>query len=393
VKAVVLSGGEGTRVRPLTYNVPKPMIPIVEKPIISHLFALLKKHQFNEVIVTVSYKANMIEEHYQNGEELGMHIAYSLEGTVENGEVVSEALGSAGGLKKVQKFANFFDETFLVVCGDALIDLDLSAAMEYHKSHGGGATIVCKEVPKEEVYRYGVVVTDEDHKILSFQEKPKVDEAKSNMINTGIYIFDPEILDLIPDNQPFDIGGELLPLLVEKALPFYAHCPNFQWVDVGTVADFYRANMMLLSNQIKEDKPYGKEIRPNVWVGINCDIDFDEVEIVPPVYIGNGVRIKKGAKIVGPTMISSGCIIAEGVNISQTIVLPHTKINRNLYFNQRIITHQYVIDSKGGFIDLKSVKLDFLIHDARQGARQLSDFKREVKEAIESLHERQDTLP
>jgi len=387
MKAVILSGGEGTRVRPLTYDLPKPMVPVVEKPIISYLFALLKKHDFNEVIVTVSYKADILEDHYQNGEELGMHIAYSLEGKVENGEVISEALGSAGGLKKVQRFANFFDEPFLVVCGDALIDLDLTAAMEYHKSHAGGATIVCKKVPKEDVYRYGVVVTDENDRINSFQEKPKVQEAKSDIINTGIYIFDPEVLDLIPDHEPFDIGGELLPLLVKEGLPFYAYHPDFQWVDVGTTKDFYQANIKLLLGEVADVKPYGREIAPNIWVGINCDINFDEIEIVPPVYIGNSVRIRKGAKIIGPTMIGSGCLIDEGVNIAHTVVLPHTKINKNLYFNKRIITHQYIIDPQGGYVDLKNVKLDFLIHDARQGRRQLSDFKREIKEVIESLHD------
>jgi mannose-1-phosphate guanylyltransferase len=387
MKAVVLSGGEGTRVRPLTYEVPKPMVPIIERPIISYLFDLLKAHRFNEVIVTVSYKANMLEDHYQNGHEHGMHIAYSLEGSVENGELVPEALGSAGGLKKVQKFANFFDDSFLVVCGDAIIDLDLSEAMRFHKSHGGLATIVCKQIPKEEVFRYGVVVTDERGKIESFQEKPNIHEAKSNIINTGIYIFEPEVLNLVPDNQKYDIGGELLPLMVEKKLPFYAYAPDFQWLDVGTTRDFYYANMKLLQGEIDDVTPYGKEIRPNVWVGINCDIDFDTIEIVPPVYIGNGVRIRKGAKIMGPTMIGAGCLIDEGVSISHAVVLHHTKINKNLHFHKRIITSQYIIDPEGGYVDLKEVKLDFLIHDARQGRRQLSPLKREIKEVIESLHE------
>lgn len=387
MKAVVLSGGEGTRVRPLTFSLPKPLIPIVERPIISYLFDLLKFHNFDEVIVTVSYKANMLEEHYQNGHAHGIHIAYSLEGSVEDDELIPEALGSAGGLKKVQKFAHFFDESFLVVCGDALIDLDLTQAMAFHKAHGGMATVVCKEIPKEEVFRYGVVVANDEGKIESFQEKPKIEEAKSNIINTGIYIFEPQIFDWIPDDQIFDIGGELLPLLVEKNIPFYAHVPNFQWVDVGTIQDFYRANIKLLSGDIKYVKPYGKEVAHGVWMGINCNIDFDTIEIIPPVYIGNSVEIRQGAKIVGPTMIGSGCLIDEGVHLSNSVVLPYTKINKNLYFDQRVITQQFIVDPDGGYVDLKEVKLDFLIHDVRQGRRQLSKCKREIKETIESFHE------
>ncbi|KIM07855.1 MAG: hypothetical protein KU28_05235 [Sulfurovum sp. PC08-66] len=388
MKAVVLSGGEGSRARPLTYSLPKPLIPVVERPIISYLFDLLKSHNFNEVIVTVSYKADMLEAHYQNGHAHGIHIAYSLEGSVENGELVPYALGSAGGLKKVQTFGSFFDESFLVVCGDAIIDLDLTQAMAFHKAHGAIATVVCQEIPPSEVYRYGVVVSDETGKIKSFQEKPSMEEAKSNIINTGIYIFEPSILDCIPDNQKYDIGGELLPFLVEQGIVFYAYTPKFHWLDVGTTKDFYQANMKLLQGEINQAKPYGKEIAPNIWCGINCAIDFDAIDITPPLYIGNSVRIGKGAKIVGPVMIGSGVLIEEGVHLQESVVLPYTKINKNLHFKHRIITQQFIIDPDGGYLDLKGVGLDFLIHDARQGRRELSPFKREIKETIESFHEK-----
>ncbi|MBN2826121.1 MAG: NDP-sugar synthase [Campylobacterales bacterium] len=388
MKAVILSGGEGTRVRPLTYDTPKPLVPIIERPIISYLFDLLKIHGFNEVIITVSYKADKIEEHYQNGYAYGIHIAYSLEGTVENGELFPQALGSAGGLKKVQNFAHFFDESFLVICGDALIDLDLTKAMAFHKAHSQLATVVTKEIPHEEVYRYGVVVADKECKIKSFQEKPTLKEAKSNLINTGIYIFEPEIFDWIPDKQKYDIGGELLPNLVANNIDIYAYTPPFQWVDVGTTKDFFHANMKVVLGQLENIKPYGKEVMPNVWMGINCNIDFDAIEIVPPVYIGNSVTIKKGAKILGPLIIGSGSLIEEQVYLKNCIVHHYTKINKNLTFNDTIITSQYIINPyHGAYVDLKKVKLDFLIHDTRQGPRQLSDFKRELKNAIECLHD------
>ncbi len=366
MKAVILSGGEGTRVRPLTYDLPKPMVPVIEKPIMGYLFDLLKTHGFDEVIVTVSYKANMLKDHYQNGRSRGMYIAYSLEGRVENGEVVPDALGSAGGLKRVQEYSNFFDEPFLVICGDAITDLDLAEAMAYHKAHGGMATVVCKEVPKSEVYRYGVVVTDEENKIQSFQEKPTVAEAKSNCINTGIYIFNPEILELIPQDQAYDIGGELLPSLVERGVDFYAFVPVFHWIDVGTTADFYRANMQLMQGEIPSLPLYGKEVRPGIWMGINCDIDLDSVELIPPLYIGNSVRMEKGVKVIGPCVIESGAILKEGVTFEQSILLRYTKIGPHQHFIKNIINSKYVIDEAGGYISLDDEGHTLLIGDSRE---------------------------
>jgi len=386
MKAVILSGGQGTRVRPLTYIVPKPMIPIVERPLISYLFSLLKKHQFSEVIVTVSYKADVLEDHYQNGEEQGMQIAYSLEGTVKDGKIVSEGLGSAGGLKKVQKFANFFTEPFLVICGDALIDLDLTKAMEFHKSHNGVATVICKEVPKEDVYKYGVVVTSEDGLIQSFQEKPKVEDAKSNIINTGIYIFDPIVLDYIPENEEFDIGSDLLPLLSDINLPYYAKVPTFQWIDVGSTADFYRANMLLLEKKIKDIKPYGKEIKPNVWVGINCNINFDTIEIEGPVYIGNSVKIEDGVKIIGPTMIGSGCLIERNVILDKSILFSYTKIHRRLKFSNKIITSKYIVNPDGSFIDVDETNMHFLVEDRRKLYTKITPSEVEVLEILQSIY-------
>jgi len=385
MKAVILAGGKGTRVRPLTYMLPKPMVPIVERPIMSYLLDLLKLHGFNEVVVTVGYMATTIEDHYKCGADYGMQIAYSLEGKLEKGEIVPIGLGSAGGLRKVQEYAGFFDEPFLVICGDAIIDLDLTVAMEYHKNNQAIATVICKEVPKEEVYKYGVVVTDENNHVLSFQEKPKIEEAKSNIINTGIYIFDPKVFDYIPNDKAYDIGGELLPSLVQNKLPFYAFAPEFQWVDVGSTKDFYVANTMLIDQQINGIKPYGKEIKPNIWIGINCDINFDEVEIQAPVYIGSSVRIEKGAKIVGPTMIGSGSIIKEKATLNKSIVLSYTKVNSYATISEKIIAGKYIINPFGEHIDIEESDINFLVDDARKDEVALSEEQKEIMEMIKNI--------
>ena len=387
MKAVILAGGKGTRVRPLTYILPKPMVPIVERPIMSFLLDLLKKHDFNEVIITVGYMANTIEDHYKNGADYGMQIAYSLEGKIEEGEIVPIGLGSAGGLKKVQDYSGFFDEPFLVICGDALIDLDLTEAMAYHKKNNAVATVICKEVPKDEVYKYGVVVTDENNHVLSFQEKPKVEEAKSNIINTGIYIFDPKVFEFIPDDGEFDIGGELLPLLVEKGLPFYALAPEFQWVDVGSTKDFYTANTMLINQEVNDLKPYGIEVKPGVWMGINCDINLDEVEIVAPVYIGSSVRIEKGAKIIGPTMIGSGSVIKSNVILDRSIVLGYTKVSEHARISEKIIAGKYIINPFGSSIDIEESDMNFLVDDARKEEQVMSQEQKDIMEMIKNISE------
>ena len=172
MKAMILAAGKGTRVQPITHVIPKPMIPILQKPVMEFLLELLKEHGFKEIMVNVSHLAEEIENYFRDGQRFGVEIAYSFEGRIEDGELVGDALGSAGGLKKIQDFQKFFDDTFVVLCGDALIDLDLSEAVKRHKQKGALATLITKSVPKENVSSYGVVVTDEDDRVKAFQEKP-----------------------------------------------------------------------------------------------------------------------------------------------------------------------------------------------------------------------------
>jgi mannose-1-phosphate guanylyltransferase len=188
MKAMILAAGKGTRVRPITYTIPKPLIPILQKPVMEFLLELLRQHGFDQVVVNVSHLANEIEGYFRDGQRFGVQIAYSFEGRIVDGQLVGEAVGSAGGMRRVQDFYPFFDDTFVVLCGDALIDLDLSAAVKWHKEKGSIATIVMKSVPKEQVSSYGVVVTDETGRIKAFQEKPSVEEALSTDINTA-FIF------------------------------------------------------------------------------------------------------------------------------------------------------------------------------------------------------------
>ncbi|MFM7615172.1 MAG: NDP-sugar synthase, partial [Synechococcales cyanobacterium] len=173
------------------------------------------------------------------------------EGRIEDGELLGEAIGSAGGMKRIQDFSPFFDDTFVVLCGDALIDLDLTAAVKWHRQQNSIATVVMKSVPLDQVSSYGVVVTDSNGRIQAFQEKPPVDQALSTNINTGIYIFEPEVLNYIPSNEQFDIGSQLFPKLVEIGAPFYGIAMDFEWVDIGKVPDYWQAIQGVLTGEIK----------------------------------------------------------------------------------------------------------------------------------------------
>lgn len=362
---MILAAGKGTRVRPITYTIPKPLIPILQKPVMEFLLELLRKHGFDEIMVNVSHLAHEIESYFRDGQRFGVDIAYSFEGRIEDGKLLGEALGSAGGIKKIQGFNNFFDDTFVVLCGDALIDLDLSAAVAFHKRQGAIATVITKSVPRERVSSYGVVVTDDQGRIQSFQEKPAVDEALSTEINTGIYIFEPEVIDYIPPNQKFDIGGELFPKLVASKAPFYAVSMDFQWVDIGKVPDYWRAVQGVLTGQIKNVKIPGTQVRPGIYTGLNVAIDWDEVEIQGPVYIGGMTRVEKGAKIIGPAMIGPNCWISSGVTVDNSIIFEYSRLCEGLSLVDKLVFGRYCVDKTGATIDMQASALDWLITDTR----------------------------
>jgi mannose-1-phosphate guanylyltransferase len=366
MKAMILAAGKGTRVQPITYTIPKPLIPILHKPVMEFLVDLLKQHDFTEIMVNVSHLAKEIESYFHDGQRFGVQIAYSFEGTIrEDGELEGQAMGSAGGMRRIQDFYPFFDDTFVVLCGDALIDLDLTAAVKWHKEKGSLATIVTKSVPRSEVSSYGVVVTDEDGKVKAFQEKPTVEEALSTNINTGIYIFEPEVLNYIPSGQEYDIGGDLFPKLVEMGAPFYAIPMDFQWVDIGKVPDYWQAIRSVLMGEVKNVPIPGTEVLPGVFTGINVAVNWDKVDITGPVYIGGMTKIEDGAKITGPAMIGRNCHICRGAHIDNSVVFEYSRI-ADIELTDKLVFGRYCVDKNGATIDMKAASLDWLITDTRQ---------------------------
>lgn len=344
--------------------------------IIEHLAAF----GVTELVINTSHLAPVIENYFRDGDRFGVNIAYSFEGEVIDGEICGKALGSAGGLKKIQDFSGFFDDTFIVLCGDALIDLDLNEVLRFHRDRKSIATIVMQDVPLSEVYKYGVVKTDENGRILQFQEKPSPEEAVSTTINTGIYLFEPSVFDYIPAGVEYDIGGQLFPSLVDAGAPFYGVTSDFQWLDIGSVPDYWESTQELLKGKVKGYKLPGKEIKPGVRAGINLNVDWDKVEIVPPVYIGNSTEIQPGAKIIGPTVIGANNVIESGAIINQCIIEDHTRVGGLANLEKVIVFGDRCVEPSGGTsIDIADADIGWLIDDARK--------RYELNEAYEPLYD------
>ena len=346
MKAMILAAGKGTRVRPLTYDLPKPMIPILGKPVMEYLVEHLAKYGVKQIMVNVSYLHEKIESYFGDGRRFGVEIGYSFEGELRNGEMVPQPIGSAGGMRKIQDFGGFFDETTLVICGDALIDLDIGAALFEHRSKGAIASIVTKQVAPDEVSNYGIVVTDATQRVLSFQEKPSRETAQSDLASTGIYLFEPQVLDFIPAGQSFDIGSELFPLLVARGLPLYAQKRFFNWVDIGQIPDYWAALQRVMMGEVAEMEIPGKQIRDGVWVGLNTHI-AEQCTIRGPVYIGSNCRIGAGSEIIGPTWIGHGCDIGENARVVKSILFEYARASKDSTLTEVIVSGNYCVDRYG----------------------------------------------
>jgi len=228
------------------------------------------------------------------------------------------------------------------------------------------ATIVLKDVPRAEVSRYGIVKTEADGRIVAFQEKPRPEQAVSTTANTGIYIFEPQVLDLVPSGRKFDIGGELFPLLVAQGLPFYGIALPFNWIDIGRTPDYWRATQMILKGEVKVLEMPGRPIAPGVWGGINLAVDLARTEIEGPVYLGSSTSVEPGARIVGPTVIGRNCVIESGARVTASIVGSYTRVSGLADLSEKIVSGRFCVDKEGRNVDLAHTGYAFVVDDARE---------------------------
>jgi mannose-1-phosphate guanylyltransferase/phosphomannomutase len=321
MKAVVMAGGEGNRLRPLTSNQPKPMVPVVGKPCMEHILELLREHGMDEVIVTVAFLPQAIRSYFGEGETLGMQIGYSVE---------ESPLGTAGSVRLTAKQ---LDETFLVISGDALCDVDLSALVAFHKERGAAVTIGLKSV--ENPLEFGIVVTDEEGKVERFLEKPSWGQVFSDTINTGIYVMEPEVLKHVPSDRPYDFSKELFPYLLEMGRPIYGHVMDGYWQDIGNLDQFRQANFDALEENVRLNVP-GIRIRGNVWLGEGVEIpDLEQIE--GPAYIGNYCRIAPGATVGAHSVLSNSVTLRERTRTTRSVIDASTHIGRSSLIEGAVI--------------------------------------------------------
>src|SRR3989440_6410724 len=321
MKAVVMAGGEGTRLRPLTSNQPKPMVPIVGKPCMEHIVELLRKHGFEDVIVTVAFLPQAIRSYFGDGESLGVNIEYSVE---------DSPLGTAGSVRLASAK---LDETFVVISGDALTDVNLAKIVEFHRKHGAAVTIGLKSV--ENPLEFGIVVTDDEGRIERFLDKPSWGQVFSDTINTGIYVLEPEVLRHIPTDRPYDFSKELFPLLLEMGRPLYGYVMDGYWQDIGNLDQFRQANFDALDEKVRLNIP-GIRIRGNVWVGDGVDIhDIDALE--GPAFLGNYCRIAPDASVGPYSVLSTSVTLRERALTSRSIIDASTSIGRSAVVEGAIV--------------------------------------------------------
>ena len=327
MKAVVMAGGEGSRLRPLTSGLPKPLVPVVGKPVMEHILRLLLKHGISDVVVTLQYMGSAIRDYFGDGSDFGMDITY----------VVEDApLGTAGSVKNAQAY---LDEPFVVISGDALTDIDLGRAVEFHRERGAAATIVLTSVANP--LEFGVVITNPDGTINRFLEKPSWGEVFSDQVNTGIYILEPEVLDLLPPAAVVDWSSDVFPKMLRGGMPLYGYLAPGYWCDIGNIQTYYQANWDALEGRV-DVQIDGERRDGNVWIGEDVELGHD-VRLVGPAYIGQECKIKQGVFINGPVCVGNFSVVDENTKISNSIIWSYSYIGENSRLRQAIVCRHATI--------------------------------------------------
>ncbi|MDP8939348.1 MAG: sugar phosphate nucleotidyltransferase [Actinomycetota bacterium] len=309
MKAVIMAGGQGTRLRPLTSNQPKPMIPIVGVPCMEHIVELLKRYDFTDIVVTLQFMPEEIQDYFGDGSDWGVNIRYSIEDT---------PAGTAGSVKMAEEQLDLQGERFLVISGDALTDADLSRLVRFHEEKDSEATMVLKSV--ENPLDFGIVITEEDGRISRFLEKPAWGQVFSDTVNTGIYLLDASVMDEIPDpkKDEYDFSKELFPKLLGAGRPLYGYVMDEYWEDIGTLEQYAGAQRDVLDGKLRGARLPGTRLRENIYVGSRARVN--EEQLVGPVFIGENVRVDESAYISPYSVIEANAVISSGARIERSVV-------------------------------------------------------------------------
>ena len=322
MKAVVMAGGEGTRLRPMTANQPKPLLPVCNKPIMEHVLRLLKRHGFDETVVTVQFLASLVRNYFGDGEDVGMSLQYATE---------EAPLGTAGSVKNAEDALR--DEPFLVISGDALTDIDLTAMVRAHKENGALVTVGLTRVPNP--LEFGIIIVGEDGRIQRFLEKPTWGQVFSDTVNTGIYVMEPEVLAEVAPGESVDWSADVFPALLKRGAPLFGWIADGYWEDVGTHESYLKAQADVLSGRVDTEID-GFEVSPGVWVAEGAEVD-PEALLSGPVCIGDYAKVEAGAELREFTVLGSNVVVKEGAFLHRAVV------HNNVYVGQGVTLRGCVI--------------------------------------------------
>jgi mannose-1-phosphate guanylyltransferase/phosphomannomutase len=314
MRAVVMAGGEGSRLRPMTANLPKPLLPVANRPVLEHVLRLLRRHGITETVVTVQFLASLVRNYFGDGDELGMSLQYATE---------QRPLGTAGSVKNAETALR--DEAFLVLSGDALTDADLTGMVDFHRRSGALVTVGLKSVP--DPLEYGIVICDPDGRVNRFLEKPTWGQVFSDTVNTGIYVMEPEVLGDVPLDAEVDWSADVFPQLIDRGAPLFGYRFDGYWEDVGTLESYRQAHLAVLNREV-EIEIGAFEVSPGVWLGEGAEIDPD-VEINGPVLVGDYSRVEAGAHLEPYAVLGANVVVKAGAIIERSIV------HDNVFIGQR----------------------------------------------------------
>lgn len=331
-KAMIMAAGVGTRLDPLTQSIPKPLIPVANQPIMQLILKHLKKYGIKDVIANTHYLADLIQDRFSEN-SLGVNFNYIFE---------SQLSGTAGGVKKCESFLSAEDH-FIVVSGDALTDVNIDELVMKHKSCSAIATMALKEIPQSEVSHFGVVVLDEEERVIEFQEKPSIEEARSNLVNTGIYVFDKRIFNYIPENTFYDFAKNVFPALMANNERLYAHVVEEYWNDIGTINQYKLSTHDVLNNKVKVDMPY--EAGQNGWISDRARLS-STVLIDGRVIIGDNTVVVDKVLFSGASTVGNNCIIKDNVYISNSIIWDNVIIEEGARLDGCIVANNAIIGKK-----------------------------------------------
>jgi len=328
MKAVVMAGGEGSRLRPLTSNRPKPLVPIGNRPIMEHILGLLRRHGITEVVSTLHYLADEIQSYFGDGSDFGVRMSYSIE---------PHPLGTAGSVKLAE--AELSDGTFVIISGDALTDCDLTDALRFHREKGSLATLVLARVPSP--LDFGVVITDAEGRIQRFMEKPTWSEVFSDTVNTGMYILEPSVFDLMERDKNYDWSSDIFPQLLEAGQPMFGYIMNGYWADVGSLTQYREANEDYLRQAVNLDSVGTRDEHKNDF-GPNPQID-DRAEIIAPVSLGRNVKIKRGARVGPYTVLGDNTVVEEDAHVERSVLWDSVYIGPNVAVHSATVGSRAII--------------------------------------------------